>query len=97
MQRNFVCIGLLLAVSWLPSPVPADGAPPELAGLLFNTRQLTFAGRRAGEGYFSADGRRMIFQSERDATNPFYQIHLLDLETGDIERLSPGHGKTTCA
>lgn len=97
MQRNFVCVGLLLAVAWLPSRVPADGAPPELAGLLSNTRQLTFAGRRAGEGYFSTDGRRMIFQSERDAANPFYQIHLLDLETGDIERLSPGHGKTTCA
>lgn len=61
------------------------------------TRQLTFEGRRAGEGYFSADGSRMIFQSERDAVNPYYQIHLMDLETGDVERLSPGHGKTTCA
>ena len=51
---------------------------------------------RAGEGYFSADGRQMIFQSERAEGNPFYQMYLLDLETGDIERLSPGHGKTTC-
>ncbi len=39
----------------------------------------------------------MIFQSERDADNPFYQIYLMDLETGDVERLSPGIGKTTCA
>ncbi|QNN25515.1 M28 family peptidase [Planctomycetales bacterium ZRK34] len=62
-----------------------------------NVRQLTFAGLRSGEGYFSADGTMMIFQSERDADNPFYQIYLMDLETGDTERLSPGVGKTTCA
>ena len=39
----------------------------------------------------------MVFQSERDPRNPFYQIYLTDLETGDIERVSPGFGKTTCA
>ena len=65
--------------------------------LLSKTRQLTFEGRRAGEGYFSADGSRMVFQSERDAANPFYQIYVTDLETGDIEKVSPGHGKTSCA
>ncbi len=59
-------------------------------------RQLTFEGLRAGEGYYSADGRQMIFQSEREPGNPFYQIYLMDLETGDVRRLSPGHGKTTC-
>jgi len=60
-------------------------------------RQLTFEGARAGEGYFSADGSKMIFQSERAPGNPFYQIYLMDLETGDVERVSPGWGKTTCA
>ena len=39
----------------------------------------------------------MVFQSERDPANPFYQIFLSDLETGDIQRVSPGTGKTTCA
>ena len=29
--------------------------------------------------------------------NPFYQIYLLDLLTGDTHRVSPGVGKTTCA
>ena len=67
------------------------------AELITNVRQLTFEGRRAGEGYFSADGRRMVFQSERDPANPFYQIYVTDLETGDIEKVSPGTGKTTCA
>lgn len=66
------------------------------AALLSNTRQLTFEGRRAGEGYFSADGSRMVFQSEREPGNPFYQIYLLDFDTGDVERVSPGVGKTTC-
>ena len=51
--------------------------------LLANPRQLTFSGKRAGEGYFSADGKRMVFQSERDPANPFYQIYLLDFATGE--------------
>lgn len=65
--------------------------------LVGNARQLTFDGKRAGEGYFSADGTKMVFQSEREEGNPFYQIYLMDLETGDQERISPGMGKTTCA
>ena len=35
--------------------------------LLSNTRQLTFAGKRSGEGYYSSDGNQMIFQSERES------------------------------
>jgi len=76
-------------------------SPEELlkaeAELLGETRQITFEGRRAGEGYFSADGARMVFQSERDSNNPFYQIFLMDFQTGDLVRVSPGFGKTTCA
>jgi Tol biopolymer transport system component len=64
---------------------------------LSGIRQLTFEGKRSGEGYFSADGTQMVFQSEREADNPFYQIYLMNLETGDQERVSPGMGKTTCA
>ena len=67
------------------------------ARFLTGIRQLTFEGKRAGEGYFSADGTKLIFQSEREPGNPFYQIYLMDLETGDTERISPGVGKTTCA
>ena len=39
----------------------------------------------------------MVFQSERVDGNPFFQIFVMDLETGDVEQISPGHGKTTCA
>jgi Tol biopolymer transport system component len=64
---------------------------------LKNTRQLIYDGNRSGEGYFSDDGRYLIFQSEKEADNPFYQIYILDFETGDINRVSPGYGKTTCS
>jgi Tol biopolymer transport system component len=67
------------------------------ASFITNVRQVTFEGRRAGEGYFSPDGSLMIFQSEREPGNPFFQIYLMDLETGDTHRVSPGFGKTTCA
>src|ERR1700733_12093193 len=60
-------------------------------------RRLTVEGRRAGEGYWSPDGKRLVFQSEREPGNPFYQIYALDLETGATARISPGTGKTTCS
>ena len=77
--------------------VEAEIQPERENRLLRNTRQLTFEGRRAGEGYFSRDGSEMVFQSERVDGNPFFQIFLMDLETGDTSAISPGHGKTTCA
>lgn len=64
--------------------------------LLSEGRQLTFVGPKSGEGYFSPDGKKMIFQSEREPGNPFYQMYILDLASGDTTRVSPGHGKTTC-
>jgi Tol biopolymer transport system component/lipoprotein NlpI len=73
------------------------GAAAKEALLLSGARQLLFEGRRAGEGYFSKDGSLLVFQSERDPGNPFFQIYLMNRATGDIERVSPGHGKTTCA
>ena len=60
-------------------------------------RQLIFDGARSGEGYFSADGTSMVFQSERENGNPFYQIYHVDLTTGNVQRVSPGIGKTTCS
>ena len=64
---------------------------------LTRVRRLTLEGRRAGEGYWSPDGKRLVFQSEREPGNPFYQIYLMDLATGDTQRVSPGVGKTTCS
>ncbi len=79
-----------------PSNDTAANAVDE-SQFLSNVRQLTYDGKRAGEGYFSEDGNALIFQTERESDNPFYQIYLLDLLTGDTHRVSTGVGKTTCA
>lgn len=72
-------------------------SPDREREFLTRIRRLTIDGRRAGEGYWSPDGTRLVFQSEREPGNPFYQIYVLDLRTGDTKRISPGIGKTTCA
>jgi Tol biopolymer transport system component len=75
-----------------------SGAPAyEERDFLGRIRRLTIDGRRAGEGYWSSDGKRLVFQSEREPDNPFYQIYTLSLESGEVARVSSGAGKTTCA
>ena len=85
-----IFVPLFLAVTLL-----ADDAANE-ARFLSGTRQLIFEGKRSGEGYFHPDGNLLIFQSEREEGNPFYQMYLLDLLSGETARVSPGMGKTTC-
>jgi Tol biopolymer transport system component len=80
-----------------PTAFSQEQASPIESAFLSNIRQLTFEGLRAGEGYFNSDGTLMVFQSERRPDNPFFQIYLVDLQTGDIEPISPGVGKTTCS
>ena len=63
---------------------------------ILRARQLTFEGRRSGECYFAPDGKRLLFMSEREPGNPFFQIYSLDFESGDVHRISTGRGKTTC-
>ena len=81
----------------LAAPVQASDANLDEGTFLERTRRLIYEGRRSGEGYFSADGGLLVFQSERRPENPFYQIYLLDLATGDTREVSTGIGKTTCA
>ena len=84
------------ALAALPTPAAANDALDE-STFLDRTRRLIYEGKRSGEGYFSADGGQLVFQSERRPENPFYQIYLLDLATGDTREVSTGIGKTTCA
>ncbi len=61
---------------------------------LRNLRQLTNGGENA-EAYFSADGRRLIFQSTRDGRR-CDQEYIMNIDGSDIHRISTGTGKTTC-
>jgi TolB protein len=90
-------IPLFLALTLGAEPTPPDWAKDE-APHLTNVKQLTSDFVRAGEGYFSPDGKKIIFQAEeKDTGNPFYQIFIQDLSNGKYHRVSPGVGKTTCA
>jgi Tol biopolymer transport system component len=86
-----------LLVSAVVSSAFGQDNQDEERRLLSRIRRLTLEGRRAGEGYWSKDGMRIVFQSEREPGNPFYQIYVMDLASGDVSRVSPGIGKTTCS
>lgn len=89
----------VLAAAVLASTSVGAQAPVQFqeSDFLSRVRRLTVEGRRAGEGYWSPDGQRLVFQSEREPGNPFYQIYALDFATGDTKRISTGYGKTTCS
>jgi Tol biopolymer transport system component len=87
----------LAALVWFAHPQAEQATTYQERDFLTRIRRLTVEGRRAGEGYFSPDGKRLVFQSEREPGNPFYQIYVLDLANGETKRISPGTGKTTCA
>ena len=87
--RTALVAALLIAPQTVPSYQERD--------FLTRVRRLTVEGKRAGEGYWSPDGKKLVFQSEREPGNPFYQIYTLDLVNGETTRISPGMGKTTCA
>jgi Tol biopolymer transport system component len=97
--RAILLISLMLVAA---SPAYAGDARRESVHLR-NIKQLTFAGSRSGEGYFSPDGSQIVFQSTRapasphEAENPFYQIFRMNLRSGSLTRLSTGVGKTTCS
>jgi TolB protein len=87
---------LLLSLALAPAADPDDWKKAE-AEYLANIKQVTFDYVRAGEGYFSPDGTKIIFQAEeKDTGNPFYQMFVMDLKTGKAVRVSPGVGRTTC-
>src|SRR5947199_2345186 len=89
---------LFLLASLALAADPAPDWQKQESACLANVRQLTFDFARAGEGYFSPDQKQIIFQAEeKDTGNPFYQIFVMDLETGKYRRVSSGIGRTTCS
>ena len=86
------------------APVLFLAATPSLASaqesiepqLLSNIRQVTADFEKAGEGYFSPDGKTIVFQAIR-REYPFYQIYTQPLEGGTPKLISTGRGMTTCS
>jgi TolB protein len=62
---------------------------------LTNVRQLTSGGQNA-EAYFSPDGRKLVFQSQRDSFQ-CDQIFMMNTDGSGLKLLSTGKGRTTCA
>jgi Tol biopolymer transport system component len=63
---------------------------------LSHVRQVTDGFVKAGEGYFSPDGREIVYQAV-PKDYPFYQIYTQPLGGGVSRRVSTGRGRTTCA
>jgi Tol biopolymer transport system component len=59
-------------------------------------RQVTDGFVKAGEGYFSSDGKTIIYQAV-PKDYPFYQIYTQPLNSGPPKLVSTGRGRTTCA
>jgi TolB protein len=83
---------LLLAAS-LAAAQSTDLATPQEKHLR-NMRQLTFGGQNA-EAYFSADGKKLIFQSTHGDVK-CDQMFTMNIDGSEVHMVSTGKGRTTC-
>jgi TolB protein len=87
---------LLLSVSFQPTALTqTNGLALPQEKHLRNIKQLTFGGENA-EAYFSADGKKLIFQSTRDSRE-CDQIYTMNIDGSDVKMVSTGDGRTTCS
>ena len=97
-MRQFVFTAILAAACVTALSGTRDSQPPATAPApekhLKNIRQLTHGGENA-EAYFSADGKRLIFQSTREGV-PCDQIYTINIDGTGERRVSNGEGRTTC-
>ena len=98
MKRLLVFLLPWLSVVTLSSEIAStqttDLALPQEKHLR-NLKQLTFGGENA-EAYFSADGRKLIFQSTRGGRE-CDQIYTMNIDGSDVHLVSTGEGRTTCS
>lgn len=96
-MRTSILIVTLLTAGSLTAISTADETPAQQESkYLSNIRQVTSGLPRAGEGYFSPDGKSIVYQAY-PVGYPFYQIYVQDLEDGKPRRISTGRGRTTCS
>ncbi len=109
ISRTLAAVLVTAAVACAPAPatdtdsatvdravtdLPRSITPEPGESRLTNIRQLTDGGENA-EAYFSADGKRIIFQSTRDGRTCDQQ-YVMNADGSDVKRISNGEGKTTC-
>ena len=75
--------------------LPRDYAPLDLESHLGSLTMLTDGAENA-EAYFSADGKQLVFQSNR-APYGCDQIYTIPVAGGEAQLVSTGEGRTTCA
>src|ERR1700746_1258390 len=88
----------ILGVAALLAAAPSQNATapaPQPEKHLRNIKQLTFGGQNA-EAYFSADGKKLIFQSTRDNVK-CDQIFIMNIDGSDQHMVSTGKGRPTCS
>lgn len=76
--------------------LPAFGEDSIESKYLSNVRQVTTGMTKAGEGYFSPDGKSIVYQAV-PKDYPFYQIYTQTLAGGEPKQISTGRGRTTCS
>jgi len=96
MPRHSLLAALgVLACAQPQPPLSATVISPAVGeSHLRNVRQLTNGGENA-EAYFSADGRKLVFQSTRDGRS-CDQEYVMNVDGTGLRRVSTGTGKTTC-
>jgi TolB protein len=91
---TFLCAALASSGGHSLSNPHSSGSRPDEKHLK-NIKQLTFGGENA-EAYFSADSKKLIFQSTRDGRG-CDQIYTMNVDGTNARMLSSGDGRTTCA
>ena len=86
---------VVLSFGFAPSAATDDPLRLPEEKHLRNIRQLSFGGENA-EAYFSADGKKLIFQSTRDG-RACDQIYTMNIDGSDVRMVSTGKGRTTCS
>ncbi len=97
MKKAALIVTTILLLSAYIDITTVTGADlsPSVDRHMKNVTRITFEGDNA-EAYFSPDGRRLIYQSNRGG-NACDKIWVMNIDGTDKRRVSPAHGTNTCS